>query len=170
MSWDDQYRMWSRGGQVGDVTSDARGSGARYNAGKPRLDLIPVRIIDAWLNAPTDDSAFVETLDRWQRREAPAAELLAHFNYEDLCEAARVFEYGAQKYAAWNWAKGMAWSVPVGCILRHALADEVLDEESGLPHWGHMLCNVIMLVHFEETYPEGDDRPQAVIWGEDDVS
>lgn len=167
---------------VGDVTSEERGSGARYNAGKPRLDLIPAHVWRAWKDAESGfDSEFAEVQDAaayydllgdlnlWQRDEAPARNMLAHFSTEDMEEAARVFEYGAAKYAAWNWAKGMAWSVPVGCILRHGVAlaerDEYVDPESGRRHWGHVACNVIMLVHFEETYPEGDDRPPAQCWG-----
>jgi len=160
--------------QVGDVNSQERGSGARYNAGKPQLDLIPAHVWDKWDTVDRDlsfnSAGFLEVLAEWQRGETEAFELLAFFDAGDMEEAARVFEYGAQKYAAWNWAKGMPWSVPVGCILRHWLAEESgedLDPESGRRHWGHVACNVIMLVHFEDTYPEGDDRPPAACWGED---
>jgi hypothetical protein len=54
----------------------------------------------------------------------------------------------------------MDWSIPIGCALRHMTAialDEVHDEESGHPHWGHVMCNLIMLEHFMLRYPEGDD-------------
>jgi hypothetical protein len=77
-------------------------------------------------------------------------------------DAAKVFGYGAVKYAPWNWAKGMPWSVPVGCIGRHLLAllwGEELDKESGLPHRGHVGCNVMMLQHYAEHYTEGNDLP-----------
>jgi len=30
-----------------------------------------------------------------------------------LEDEARVWMYGKQKYAAWNWAKGMEWSIPL---------------------------------------------------------
>lgn len=106
---------------IGDVTSKDRGSGARYNAGKARYDLIPIA---------------------------------------SLKPAADVFEYGAEKYAPMNWAKGMDWSVPIGCVLRHLAAlqsGEKIDPESGKSHIGHILCNAIMLAHFEQFYPEGDD-------------
>jgi hypothetical protein len=45
------------------------------------------------------------------------------------------------------------------------LSGEETDQESGRSHWGHVACNVIMLVHFEQFYPEGDDRPPATVWG-----
>jgi hypothetical protein len=34
----------SRGG-IGDITSDAKGSGARYNTGKMPIELVPVSLI-----------------------------------------------------------------------------------------------------------------------------
>lgn len=109
---------------VGDITSKEKGSGARYNDGKPDYSLIPMHL---------------------------------------LADTARVFTYGAKKYAAWNWSKGMAWSIPFACLLRHAFAwfrGQKLDAESGLPHTAHMVCNILMLIHYEDFYPEGDDRPK----------
>jgi hypothetical protein len=110
-------------GGIGDVNSDARGSGARYNAGKADLSLIPLCTLE---------------------------------------DEAKVWMYGKQKYAAWNWAKGMDWSVPLACALRHISAwqrGEELDAESGLPHLAHAMCNLRMLTLYSKTYPEGDDRP-----------
>lgn len=109
---------------IGDVSSEARGTGARFNDGKVPLDLIPLSA---------------------------------------LIECARVFDYGRRKYAAWNWAKGMDWSVPYGCLLRHMAAwfdGEDNDPESGLPHLGHAMCNLVMLSTFARTFREGDDRPR----------
>lgn len=108
---------------VGNVNSAARGSGARYNAGKPPMELIPLRA---------------------------------------LYPAADVFGYGAQKYASWNWAKGMAWSIPLACMQRHLAAiqaGEMNDPESGLPHIGHVLCNALMLSHYMEHCPDMNDLP-----------
>ena len=108
---------------VGDVTSSVKGSGARYNAGKADLSLIPMSTLE---------------------------------------DEAKVWMYGKQKYAAWNWAKGMSWSIPLACALRHISkwqAGEDLDEESGLPHLAHAMCNLRMLTLYSKTYIEGDDRP-----------
>ncbi len=79
-----------------------------------------------------------------------------------LEDEARVWTYGKGKYVAWNWAKGMAWSVPLACAMRHLAAwqrGEELDAESGLPHLAHAMCNLRMLTLYSKTYPEGDDRP-----------
>jgi hypothetical protein len=80
-----------------------------------------------------------------------------------LEDEARVWMYGKQKYAAWNWAKGMDWSIPLACALRHLSAwqqGEEIDPESGLPHIAHAMCNLRMLTLYSKTYPEGDDRPK----------
>lgn len=79
-----------------------------------------------------------------------------------LYDEARVWEYGEKKYAAWNWARGMKWSVPYECALRHLArwqAGEENDGESGLPHLAHAMCNLRMLTLYSKTYKEGDDRP-----------
>ncbi len=151
---------------VGDVNSDAKGSGARYNDGKPPLDLIPLRLIaEAYIGMPDEQlrfsllnvGQFQETGDRRFLLEA-----LFHLG-QPWIECAEVFGYGRKKYASWNWAKGMNWSVPIGCIGRHWLKivakKEELDDESGLSHRGHIACNIVMLLTFVVTYPEGNDLP-----------
>ena len=75
---------------------------------------------------------------------------------------ARVWQYGSRKYNAWNWTKGMAWSVPFACAMRHLAAfqrGEELDQESGEHHLDHVMCNIRMLRYYVTEYPEGDDRP-----------
>jgi len=152
---------------VGDVNSTARGSGARYNAGKAPIELIPLRVI-----------AELSLTKGVGQQEEEALLALARFqeggDASDLFDAIRaigpaweecaaVFDYGRKKYAEWNWAKGMSWNIPIACAARHLvfglMAGETLDPESGHPHRGHFLCNIVMLLTFIRTYPEGDDRP-----------
>lgn len=151
---------------VGDVNSNARGSGARFNDGKPDLSLIPLDIIAESFSGPFDTPRTATTLrylGDFQRTGNVAYLDSALMAMRDSWpDCARVFEYGKRKYAAWNWAKGMAWSIPIACAARHALAElngEVNDPESGLPHRGHRMCNLVMLRTFVETYPEGNDLP-----------
>ena len=111
---------------VGDVNSNAKGSGARYNAGKPVLSLIPLCTLE---------------------------------------DEARVWEYGAQKYARNNWMKGMDWAIPYACALRHLSAwqsGEENDLESKLPHLAHAMCNLRMLTLYSKNYLEGDSRPKEL--------
>jgi hypothetical protein len=118
---------WPQPNGIGDVKSDAKGSGARFNSDKPDFSLIPLVTLE---------------------------------------DEARVWEYGKRKYAAWNWAKGMPWSVPFACIQRHMAAwqrGEDNDPESGLPHMAHVACNVRMLLLYSKNYQEGDDRPKGLL-------
>jgi hypothetical protein len=47
---------------IGDVTSSAKGSGARYNNGKPDLSLIPLRMLASALSDPGNPRAEVGAL------------------------------------------------------------------------------------------------------------
>jgi hypothetical protein len=86
-----------------------------------------------------------------------------------LAGAARVFMYGKLKYAEWNWAKGMKWSIPMDCLQRHLLKwwyfGEEIDPESGEHHLDHVICNLLMLRHYLTTYKTGDDRPPTDVTG-----
>jgi len=155
---------------VGDVNSAERGSGARFNTGKPPLELIPLRIVADFYRGPfvNDERlsfiAALEQLGIWQ--EGGSTECLndaAKALGNGWVECAQVFDYGRKKYAEWNWLKGMAWSIPLACAARHLMAmlsGEVLDPESKLPHRGHVLCNLVMLHTYSRTFIEGDDRPK----------
>jgi hypothetical protein len=147
---------------VGNIHSNEPGSGARYNDGKDPLDLVPAR---CWADVFRYNSdllkaaQYLTAVEEWHRDKDDGIPVYLH-EAQDLEIAAKVFDYGRKKYAAWNWAKGMQWSVPIGCALRHMLAihrGEMDDPESKLPHWGHVMCNLIMLDHFIRYYPEGDD-------------
>lgn len=157
---------------VGDLASTARGSGARANGGKPPLDLLPLHLLASVMDPSVHDQSacsWMAALGAIQSRKCKASQFFRSANYGtpsvfSLLQAAQVFEYGRAKYAAWNWAKGMPWSVPLACAARHLLKiaeGEELDAESGLSHWGHFYCNLIMLATYETTYPEGDDLPPA---------
>lgn len=162
---------------IGDITSDKRGTGARYNTGKMRVDLIPFFVIAEYEDRqfevdPTPELGealdILKSLSAWQTRRCEASDILAHMD-DPWPGAAAVFEWGEKKYTSWNWAKGMPWSVPAACAVRHLLAilrGEQNDPESGLPHIGHVASNLVMLVHFEGCYLEGDDRPD--IFGTDE--
>lgn len=160
-------------GAIGDINSDAKGSGARYNGGKPPLELIPAR----WMAHFYMESALAQTgrnavdamfsLAEWQDRTAnvyPLVDALRHLGDDGWIECARVFDYGRAKYAEWNWAKGMNWSIPFACAMRHLekiAQGQYVDSESHLPHRGHVFCNIVMLLQFSRTFEEGDNRPAA---------
>lgn len=154
---------------VGDLDSDARGSGARFNNGKLPLELIPLKLMGEALMQYDTNNAISQAmyyLGCYQSGRSPAMlyQAMKVLGFDGWDECARVFEYGAGKYAPWNWAKGMPWTVPLACAARHLLAmarGEMNDQESGLPHRGHVFCNIVMLLTFAQTYQEGDDFAPA---------
>ena len=158
---------------IGDVHSNARGSGARFNDGKVPLHLIPLRLI---ADSFTDTASDVETGTALALAQLGDFQTTGNAEYLDLAlevlpeywrDCAAVFEYGRRKYAEWNWAKGMPWSVPLACAARHALAileGEENDLESSLPHVGHLLCNLVMLRTYADSYPEGNDLPDPALF------
>lgn len=169
---------------VGDINSSARGSGARANAGKVPVELLPLRVIAANWGEPINfaDSTkrlALEALDaigRWQEGDNRAlftallvsCKATSAMFGKGLTPACHVFDYGRRKYKEWNWAKGMPWSVVLGCAARHLFAildGEEADSESKLSHWGHFQCNVIMGLTYINTFPEGNDLPGAVLSG-----
>lgn len=154
---------------IGDVNSTARGSGARFNQGKPDMSLIPLTILadSAPRGCASELIEAIKCVGRFQMRASKPSDIdelnkaVRHLA-DHLPACANVFDYGRKKYAAWNWAKGMAWSIPIACIGRHFYQvvhmDEATDSESGFSHIGHILCNIIMLIWYIEHYHEGDDR------------
>ena len=74
---------------------------------------------------------------------------------------ADVFTYGAKKYSAHNWEKGLDWSRLYAALQRHLTAfwaGEDWDVESHRHHLAHAACNCLMLLHEVLERPELDDR------------
>ena len=74
-----------------------------------------------------------------------------------------IMTFGAQKYAAWNWAKGLEQSRLYGALQRHLTAwymGEELDPETGKPHLWHAGCCMMFLIETAELRPDLDDRPK----------
>lgn len=145
----------------------------RNNSGKPRVDYIPMRaLFDAYSMTILDGDPLAVIAEKIAEFEAGRDDaiyyalglLIANDKTKDICD---VFEFGAKKYAKWNWTKGMSWSSVLASLKRHWLSlasGNEIDAESGLSEWGHLGCNVVMLVHYTRHYREGDDRPPAEIF------
>ena len=172
---------------VGDVNSQARGSGARDNAGKLEWAIMPLNQVLMALRAfspkteirPYDLLRCAADFQEHPSNQTAMNMLVAGVDFlcwdldlsfeKAMVQVVRVWDMGRDKYAAWNWMKGMNWSVPLNCAWRHAwelfkyeMSDEggnVIDPESGIHHAAHYICNAMMLVHYVKFYPEGDDLP-----------
>jgi Domain of unknown function (DUF5664) len=100
----------------------ASGMAKRFNSGKTRFSLIPVKAEEA---------------------------------------ESKVWTMGAEKYGERNWEKGLPFLSVIDSMLRHIKAyqkGETIDSESGQPHMAHIRCNAAMLIEYQETHPELDDR------------
>lgn len=86
--------------------------------------------------------------------------------YLGTCE---VLTFGARKYTAWNWAKGINYMRLYGALLRHLtswMLGQKLDPETGLPHLDHAACCLMFLQHYDRDparYEAFDDRPYGKI-------
>jgi hypothetical protein len=88
----------------------------------------------------------------------PPIELL---DPEWLDGVAQVLAFGAKKYAAHNWRKGIQVTRLLGGIFRHGFAilrGEDIDPESGLPHVHHLACGAMFLSWMMQHRKEMDDR------------
>src|SRR6476619_7408161 len=83
-----------------------------------------------------------------------------------LDETARVLAFGAAKYDAYNWEKGINYSRVFAALLRHLWAfwrRERSDPETGLHHLGHAMCCCMFLLHYEmnrRKFIQFDNRPK----------
>lgn len=72
-----------------------------------------------------------------------------------------VLEFGAQKYAAHNWMKGLFVTEICESMKRHLdafMEGENDDPESKLSHIGHIQCNALFLAWTMENRSDMDDR------------
>ena len=89
----------------------------------------------------------------------PAFGLLAP---EMLHGVSVILEYGARKYAARNWEKGISYTRVFGGLMRHLWAwwgGEKYDPETGYSHLWHAGCGIMFLIAYEARgMKEYDDR------------
>lgn len=70
----------------------------------------------------------------------------SYVHFGSLEPMVRVLMFGAQKYAPFNWQKGLKKDEILESMQRHLakmIDGEVNDPESGLPHMGHIQCNAM---------------------------
>lgn len=132
----------------------------KYDIGKPAMHLIPwdaIEVIDRAVSV--DDAAYA--LTRWWYIRPRKLEMA--IPRPVLREVAAVLTFGAEKYSARNWERGIAYSRIFAAAMRHAdsaARGESNDPESGLPHAAHFWCCVVFLDAFTARgIANLDDRP-----------
>jgi hypothetical protein len=89
--------------------------------------------------------------------DKPRMDLLDAYAIEQL---SKVLTFGATKYAAHNWRKGIAKGRLIAAALRHLFAylrGEDTDPETGLSHAAHAMCCCMFLLGLEHRV-DLDDR------------
>lgn len=119
---------------------------------------------------PIDETLSRLGLDEGQKFDGakPRYELIPP---EAVDALARVLTYGAAKYEARNWEKGMKWGRVFGAAMRHLwawwggagqtrqnFAFGEIDPETGFSHLWHALCCIAFLVAYEARKIGDDDR------------
>lgn len=82
-------------------------------------------------------------------------------SWEALEPMVRVLEFGKMKYSAWNWTKGLPVTEICDSLMRHLssfLQGEDNDQDSKLPHIGHIMCNAMFLSYMMKNRPDLDNR------------
>ncbi len=120
-----------------------------------------------------------ETITQWlsagERRETSSTggmkgqkpEQFSLLPWEALGEIAKVYAYGADKYARDNYRKGYNFHLSFDACLRHLSLfwqGQDLDQESGLPHLAHAAFHLNALLVYcgdQERYGLFDDRQTA---------
>lgn len=91
----------------------------------------------------------------------PRWELLPFDAIEGVVE---ILTFGAKKYDARNWEKGIVYGRVFGATMRHLTAwwrGEDKDKESGRSHLEHAMCELMFLSAFEKRgMAHLDDRPK----------
>lgn len=78
-----------------------------------------------------------------------------------ITKIAEVMTFGKRKYSAENWRGGIGYKRLLAAALRHIFAylgGESSDPESGMSHLAHAACCIMMLLEFETTRKDLDDR------------
>lgn len=91
--------------------------------------------------------------------------------WDALLQVVLVLAFGAKKYAARNWEKGLSYSRVYGALQRHLVSwwqfGENTDPETGLSHLAHAMCCIMFLLAYVVRGGRGengvplDDRPRV---------
>ena len=90
---------------------------------------------------------------KYDNGKPPVAEFLLDFAPE-IMEVAKVWKFGADKYAKSNWKKVENGKERyMNALMRHLLQSETepVDPESGMSHLVHVVFNALAVLHFEKT-------------------
>lgn len=135
----------------------------KVNWSNGRTDSVPVANLELVRPAKAAEVRVTDPVTGGQKGKK--AEEYALIPVRPLAEVARVYGYGASKYAANNYRKGYAWSLSLSALQRHIEAfrsGESDDPESGRHHLAHAAFHLFALMEFDALKLGTDDRIKEV--------
>lgn len=180
---------------------------SKHDSNKPPLDLVDGLFYKAlwgytdrplYIGHPEPDEVVdaVYAIDAAEGKEALLAtivrasqvvtERLLDDGETPYLQLVNVLEFGAWKYAPGNWRKGLPRARVYAAALRHVHArseGDYKDDETGLPHLAHALCELMFLYWYvvkdidlpddrfveKESRPEKQEPPQGLTARKGDV-
>lgn len=124
--------------------------GKKYDGSKLRMELIPYDSLIEVAKVITVEHKFSGLHLRFDR-----------ISFATLIEVAKIFTFGADKYEANNWRKGLKWSRIFGALMRHSSAwclGEDNDPEHDITHLAACLWACLIIINFTKTRKDFDDR------------
>lgn len=106
---------------------------------------------------PTDSTKDLTQGLKFDQEKVP----LELISAEAIMQLGAVLQFGAKKYAPWNWSRGITYTRVLGAALRHIfayLSGESKDPETGLSHIAHAMCCCMFVLHYEKYRKEFDNR------------
>lgn len=85
----------------------------------------------------------------------------SYVHFKSLEPMIEVLEFGAKKYAPFNWQKGLDLKEILESMQRHlaALMDgEEIDPESGISHVGHIQCNAMFYNYHKQLNSNNNEK------------
>jgi hypothetical protein len=120
--------------------------------------MVNIKPVQIGLRRTREEYLMIEDAKKDDQGKAPFALIPTY----PLTALAYVYGYGACKYDAHNWRKGMKWGRIFSAIMRHLWAfwrGETMDAESGMPHLAHAAWGCFTLLEYSRSYdPDHDDR------------
>lgn len=84
--------------------------------------------------------------------------------WSSMDKVARMYGRGAEKYSAYGWREGYAWSEAFSALMRHASLfweGEDDDPETREPHMAAVVVHALNLLLFMDEHRDKDDRPRS---------
>lgn len=151
------------------VEGDRAANGAPVKVWQNPRDEFAAELVEDEVVEFTANGGEVRSVSSTGGEKGVKPEAYALIPWDAMDEVARVYNAGAEKYAAHNWRRGYEWSKSFSAACRHLFAfwkGEEIDPELGTRHLAMAIFHLLGMLAFsmdKERYGGFDDRykPEA---------